>query len=338
MNRLTKVDFIGLLNGISLEQSSDRQVIRKSVMVFLLGCLLVHALAGCGGNGSGSAPLRMPPAQPPPAQAPPAAQDARQGSYIGTVTIGGVDYYSSALITADGLVRLYIGGPNSSDGVVQGSIHTASAQLFGPLAQPNNDPDGADLIFGQGCSAPWVAPMIFCGAAGHANPNMAIVSGNIQGEILVTMPGPGGFERDTWTLELGPWANSYDQPATLGALAGQYKEVLADFAQNGDTIINIDADGKISFQSAGSGCTGNGGLESHLDGAVNVYDVVLTISGCQPPFDYLNADFYGLATTGPSTVWENDVLLQMWLTQTNPDIWDYSPPALTMSGRLLAGS
>ena len=96
--------------------------------------------------------------------------------------------------------------------------------------------------------------------------------------------------------------------------------------------------GGLSFQSEGSGCTGDGGLTPHLDGSVNVYDVVPTISGCQPPYDYLNAKFSGLAPTSPSSAWDDDVLLRMWLSQITPDIWDTVPPALTMSGRLLAGS
>jgi hypothetical protein len=297
------------------------------MMIRLLGLLFVHALSACGGNGSGPSPISMPPAR-----SPSAAQDARQGRYVGTVTIGGVNYYGDALITADGLIRLYIGGPYVPDGTVQQSVPTASAQLVGTMA-PTIDPDGADLIFGQECWAP--DPLQFCRSIEHAKHSVAIVSGNIQGEIVGTSPN----SIETWQLELSPWVNYYDLPATQETLAGHYREELADFAQGGDTIISIDAEGHLSFQSAGSGCTGNGGLKPHLDGSVNVYDVVLSISGCQPPYDYLNAEFSGLATTSPSTAWGYDVLLRMWLSQANPDIWDLpAPPALTMSGRMLAGS
>jgi hypothetical protein len=301
---------------------------RAPLMALLLGLPFVHALVGCGGNSND--PSRM---SAPPAEAASAPQDARQGRYVGTVKIGGVDYYGDALITADGLIRLYIGGPNVSDGTVQPAIPTASAQLFGTMAQPTGDLDGGDLIFGQGCSAPVAPPMTFCSAPAHAKHNVAIVSGNIQGEIDVTSPDIG-----TWTLELSPWVNYYNLPATQEALVGHYKEELADFAQDGDTVISIDADGNLTFQSPGSGCTGDGRLKPHLDGSVNVYDVLfLTISGCQPPYDYLNAQFSGLATTSPSAAWDYDVLLRMWLSQTNPDIWDSAPPALTMSGRALVG-
>ena len=118
---------------------------------------------------------------------------------------------------------------------------------------PTTDPDGADLIFGQGCSALLADPLQFCGATAHAKHSVAIVSGNLQGEIVVTVP-----YTEPWALELSPWTNYYDLPATQGALAGNYKEELADFAQDGDTIIRIDASGYLSFQSADSGCTGSG--------------------------------------------------------------------------------
>ena len=186
----------------------------------------------------------------------------------------------------------------------------------------------ADLIFGQGCSAAEPS-RFFCRTTAHAKRDGG--AGDLQGEIVVTSPEP---QRETWTLELRPWANYYDLPATQGALDGHYKEELADFAQNGDTIVNVDGGGHLSFESASSGCRGDGNLMPHKNGSVNVYDAVLTISDCQPPYDYLNAEFSGLATTSPSTIWDYDVLLRIWLTQTNPDVWDTLPPALTMSGRL----
>jgi len=61
--------------------------------------------------------------------------------------------------------------------------------------------------------------------------------------------------------------------AVTAYLAGHYQETLAEFALDGDTIVSIVANGALSFQSANSGCTGNGTLRPHLDGAVNVYDV-----------------------------------------------------------------
>ena len=63
-------------------------------------------------------------------------------------------------------------------------------------------------------------------------------------------------------------------------------------------------------------------------GALNVYDVTLTVAGCVAPYDYLNAQYQGLATTTPSTVWDYDSLLRMWLSRAGGG----STPALTMLG------
>jgi hypothetical protein len=302
----------------------------------LIGLLLalpfVPALVGCGANGSAQSAESLPSPTGPTTTGPSVTGDARQGRYVGTVTIGGVDYYGDALITADGLFRLYIGGRYVSDGTVQGSIPTASAQLVGTMAPPTNQSDGDDLIFGQECSAP-VDPFELCSAPEHAKHSLAIQSGNLQGQIVVRT---GPDSTATWPLNLGSWNNYYNLPATQGGLAGHYQEELADFAQAGDTIISIDASGDLSFQSPSSGCAGNGRLKPHLDGSFNVYDVSLTISNCQPPYDYLNAEFSGLATTSPSSYWDYDALLRMWLSQTDPYIWgDPPPPALMMSGRPL---
>jgi hypothetical protein len=71
-----------------------------------------------------------------------------------------------------------------------------------------------------------------------------------------------------------------------------------DFALDGDTILSIDAAGRLDFQSAHSGCTGNGTLTPH--GEFNVYDALVTIERCNAPYIYLNGEYEGLATTSPS--------------------------------------
>jgi hypothetical protein len=293
-------------------------------LILLLGVVCGETLVGCGGGTTAN-----PTAGPTPADLAIPAMDARQGRYVGAVNIGGIDYYGDALITADGLLRMYVGGPYASDGTVQSSIPATSAQLVGTMA-PTTDPDGADVVFGQGCSAP-TDPLHVCEATSHAKHSLEIVAGNLQGQIVETVEAT-----NVWSVNLSPWANYYDRPATQSALAGTYQEQLAEFAQAGDTILSVDASGDISFQSPDSGCTGRGTLTPHLKGVVNVYDVLLTISNCQPPYSQLNTDYEGLATTSPSAAWDYDALLRMWLLQTNPDIWDgQSPPALTMSARLL---
>ena len=98
---------------------NDRRT-RASFAAFVLGFLFVHALTGCGGGSSGQSAMPVPPptvqssvTQP---VATPESGDAWQGRYVGTVTIGGLQYFGDALLTADGLIRLYVGGPYDGGG------------------------------------------------------------------------------------------------------------------------------------------------------------------------------------------------------------------------------
>ena len=71
-----------------------------------------------------------------------------------------------------------------------------------------------------------------------------------KGDIHVTTK--AGDE--IWSPALSEWNNYYVLPATAENVAGQYTEVLAEFALDGDTIMSVDLAGKLSFQSAHSGC------------------------------------------------------------------------------------
>lgn len=287
-------------------------------------------LGGCGGgDGQSAVPASTTRSAPAPSPvATPKTGDAWQGRYVGTVTIGGVQYFADAMLTADGLIRLYLGGPYADDGLIPQTVPSSSAQLVGTLQEQTNQISGDGLVFGQQCGAS--DPIRFCAEIGHANISIAVSSADssdvIQGNILVTTS--AGAE--TWSLDMYAFSNYYvDLPAAQGGLVGNYQEELADFAVSGDTIISIDAEGVLSFQSASSGCTGNGQLRPHLNGAVNVYDVALTITGCNAQYSYLNSTFAGLATTSPSDEWNYDSNLRMWLSHSDPDVSGASPPALT---------
>jgi len=295
----------------------------------LLGALRV--LAGCGGGSSGGSRGEGAVSSPTRSGAPPAVSgDAWQGRYVGTVTIGGVQYFGDALLTADGAIRLYVGGPYADDGTLQMSVPAGSAQLVGTLRAQADQLVGTAVIFGQDCAA---APASrFCRQMGRGEISVAFVSGSIQGDIAVATD--DGAE--TWSLDLGNWNNYYVLPAVTAYLAGHYQETLAEFTLDGDTIVSIDANGALSLQSANSGCTGNGTLRPHLDGAVNVYDVSLVIESCIAPYDYLNSTYTGLATTSPSSYWDYDTVLRMWLSRPDPDGSSSAPQAaLMMSGEPL---
>src|ERR1035438_1665192 len=94
---------------------------------FFVCLLFAHALAGCGGGGNGQStfPAPTPTAQSapvPPPMVTPESGDAWQGRYVGTVTIGDVRYFGDAILTADGLIRLYVGGPGGNDGTIQMTV------------------------------------------------------------------------------------------------------------------------------------------------------------------------------------------------------------------------
>jgi hypothetical protein len=312
-------------------QDLDRKGTRTFPLA-LIGSLLLQALVGCGGSSNGQSAVAAPPptvqsAPLPPPVVRPESGDAWQGRYVGTVTIGDVQYFGDAMLTADGLIRLYMGGPYDGGGELPLAVPASSAQLVGTLHGQTNQISGDGLVFGQECATS--DPIRFCAEIGHANMSIAVVSvdsqAEIQGKMLVTTS--AGTE--PWSLDLINFNNYYVLSATQGGLAGFYKEELAEFALNGDTIISIDAVGMLFFQSPSSGCTGNGQLRPHLDGAVDVYDVSLTISGCDAPHNTLNSKFDGLATISPSSKWDYDANLRMWLSEQDPKVSGSSPPVLT---------
>lgn len=164
---------------------------------FALGFLFIHALSGCGGGGSdqGGMPVTY---SVVPAAVPSEGGDAWQGRYVGWVTIGDVQYFGDALLTADGLIRLYVGGPGADNQFIQQTIPAGSAQ--GQMNQISGD----SVVFGQECAAS--EPIRFCAEVGQASLSIALIStspGYIQGEILVTTS--AGSE--TWSLNLGHWTN-----------------------------------------------------------------------------------------------------------------------------------
>lgn len=279
---------------------------RSSCKVFLLGLILVQALGCSGGSDQGDMAVT---ATAPVVTA--ESGDAWQGRYIGAVTIANVQYYGDALLTADGLMRLYLGAVGGGDGGVieQAPPAGGSAQLVGTLQGQVNQITGQGQVLGQQCAIS--KPIRFCAEAGQANISMAVDSqGNIEGEISVTTS--AGTE--TWSLSLGKWTNWYTMTTMQWGLPGQYQG-LAEFSIGGDAILNVAADGSLSLQSTGSGCAGTGRGQPHLDGLVLVFDISLSISGCQPPYDYLNGAFSGLASGNPSDYWNYDSLLQIWLSQ-----------------------
>jgi hypothetical protein len=276
--------------------------------------IVATGVTACGGGGDAQTPaVTKSSSTAPPASnistgqlpGPPAA--AVDGWYVGTIKIGGTNYYGEAIVTVDGLMRLYLGGAYSDDGTLQITRPTTSALFVGTLDMSAGAASGSGVVIGLGCGA---APQFnaFC-AGDSAAIHFVVNAGKLRGEIQEA----GSDAAAPWTLELGWWPNDYTLPATLDGLMGQVKEKVAEFAHD-DTVINIDSSGKLFFQSPQSGCVGNGTLAPHLDGHFGVYDVSLTIANCTAPYSYLNGQLDGLATTSPSSYWDYDDNLIMWVS------------------------
>lgn len=308
---------------------TTQRIRRKRMARFLVSPLFAFAIAGCGGSGGGAspAPLSAEALQTPASLA---AAQAWGGHFIGTVKIGDVEYYGDALITGDGAIRLYVGGPYAPDGAVQESRPESSDQFVGNLEVHEDHAFGSGVIIGQQCARPHDR-IGFCGENASAEIHIAqyaLVTAaeiGIKGEIHVTE----NEATELWSLDLQPLGNYSGLRARLGYVQGTYQEGLAEFVLDGDTLMSVNFAGQLFFQSAHSGCIGNGKLAPHLDGEFDIYDATLAITNCRAPYDYLNGEFEGLATLTPSSAWDYDSLLRIWLTgRDRPQ----SQAAVTMLG------
>jgi hypothetical protein len=100
---------------------------------------------------------------------------------VGVVTIGNTDYYGDALITADGSLRLYVGGPYANDGTVQVAKPKASEQFVGNVAIAGLGVRGSGVIIGQECgTASAVGP--FCGKNTLGNIQLTVTAEGLHGD------------------------------------------------------------------------------------------------------------------------------------------------------------
>lgn len=278
----------------------------RAIIHCFVGVLIAAALAGCStGAGTPQSALQPPGGSTP---APPPIIATGHGRFVGSVTIGAASYYGDALITLDGAVRLYVGGPYVTDALIEQARPGSSAQFVGNLDVRNNAGSGSGVVIGQGCDAGDLAR--FCGQTATGGISIKFDYRSMQGDIRVeTRQG-----EETWLFDLGAWDNWYTQPAAVENLAGNYRENLAQFTEGGEVIISIDGAGQLFFQSAQTGCTGNGSLTAHADGQFNVYDISLDIASCDAAHSGLNGAFEGLATRTASGYWDYDSLLRVWLS------------------------
>lgn len=132
----------------------------------------------------------------------------------------------------------------------------------------------------------------------------------------------------TFTLQ---WPRpTYLSPATAAFAGGSYREQLA-FEGPGDVVINVDSAGATFFQSASTGCIGNGSLTPHLDGSLNGYGVERVVASCAGDFSYLNTTLSGPATRSVGDLPWGDWLV-LWLSTPETLYGLGTDPAVTMWG------
>ncbi|HVO23938.1 MAG TPA: hypothetical protein VMW56_09950 [Candidatus Margulisiibacteriota bacterium] len=271
-------------------------------------------------------PSSAPGAAPSSAAGTPKPAQVWTGHYVGAVGIADRTYFGDAVVTQDGAIRLYVGGPYDNGGELQMTRPAGSEQFVGTIQMRDGQWSGNGVITGQECA---IDPANrFCGQSAPADFSANVTSdpgcgsGYLQGEIKVVTS--GGTE--TWSLGLERWGES---DGHWRVPSGQYKEVLGEFASSSDVIVSIDGGGRLFFQSPGSGCVGNGTLAPHSAGPVNIYEVTLLLESCRGAYAYLNGTYGGLELVTPSSCWDYDGLLRIWLSKGSGD---GSPAAITMLG------
>ena len=131
----------------------------------------------------------------------------------------------------------------------------------------------------------------------------------------------------TWPLRLGYWGGQAGFDQVLPG-AGVYELHQAEFVRATRVFMTVYGDGRAFFQSAETGCTGNGTISGYLGQRFNLYAVELEIRGCTGSFSYLNTDFEGLATGESLTPWGYDFsVLSLWLSTR---AGSPSPAAITL--------
>jgi hypothetical protein len=189
-------------------------------------------------------------------------------------------------------------GPYESDGRVLRRVgDPVSAQVVATFTVAGATALGGGLLLGHAC--PPNDQRTFCYLA--APVQFSFTTGTRPGRVL-----EGTFSvtlhagEQAWSLVLYYADRHYLDPATLESVEGSYVEQFSVVAPGEQMVATVDSNGRLFFQSAVSGCVGNGALAPHLGGAYNVYEASLTIENCGAEYGYLNGAFEGLATRSDS--------------------------------------
>lgn len=242
-------------------------------------CLAV--LCACGNGHTDGASETPAAALPPVAPQPPTLPDMSRPLLL-QVTIDGVTYQATGLLIGDGTIRLSVGG---------GTGGVALLQLVGDVVQTNGYIGGGGTIYGEACASAPLARL--CDRPSPAEFELPTAD-EAEGTIWVTTAGG----QETWTWQTYSWSALAGLPAALpwDAVKGLYSIRGTELAGNAGTVLTIDGQGRLFFQSSDTGCTGNGTMALRPDIDADLYDVSLTIEGCVGAYAYLNNHFEGLST------------------------------------------
>jgi hypothetical protein len=232
------------------------------------------------------------------------------GRLVGAVTIDGKEHGVSGLMTGEGAFRLNIEPLSPGPHVLESGL----GQMVGSFSFAGSQAPGMGALIGEGCALQ--STDRFCGLETPVSIELTKTGTWIdQGSSGLIHVAPDKGE-EIWPLRLGYWGGQAGFGPTFALhLGGLYELHQAEFVQGSSVVMSVDSGGRLFFQSADTGCIGNGELSAHRNEHKNLYDVTLKIEGCNGSFVYLNADFEGLATLESVTPWAYDLgILNFWIS------------------------
>lgn len=244
------------------------------------------------------------------------------GQVWGTIAVDGVEHWLQGVLAPSGEFRLGIWSESLWSNDVLG-------QVIGTIDFAALSATGNAVLIGENCGL--ASPRPFCGRAQpvrielqqlvtevHSSGNISWPGWRITGSLRFATPAG----EQNWPLEirrLGEFGGF--MPSHLEGLDGLVTITYAEFAQGSPVYMTVDGSNRLSFQSAETGCIGNGDIGPHADPAINLYRVTLRIDACREPFTHLNADFTGLAEYEPVYGWgydyDSDALLRIWVSTSD---------------------
>jgi hypothetical protein len=162
-----------------------------------------------------------------------------------------------------------------------------SEQIFGTF-----DMDGRDIAtIGD---AVWTARVSATGDVWAAFGMTGVFDAgrSISGPFQANWQGWTGGEERVGDLSM-QYHSIYEHPSSLTILQGTYRTL--------DETLTVDAQGEIFYQSAVSGCIGNGTAEV-IDPEYNLYRMTIDVDACIGDESYRN----GLTFTGLANIGENN--------------------------------